>query len=50
MVTPEQYRAGRKAFLQRLLDAPRIFLSDDFHERLDAAARVNLRFALKRLA
>ena len=50
VVTPEQYRAGRKAFLQRLLDAPRIFLSDDFHERLDAAARVNLRFALKRLA
>jgi predicted metal-dependent HD superfamily phosphohydrolase len=49
VVTPEQYRAGRKAFLQRLLDAPRIFLSDDFHERLDAAARVNLRFALKRL-
>ncbi len=37
------YRAGRRRFLQGLLRAPRIFLSDFFHQRLDAAARANLR-------
>ncbi|WP_313207339.1 hypothetical protein [Stenotrophomonas sp.] len=36
------YRAGRRRFLQGLLRAPRIFLSDFFHQRLDAAARANL--------
>lgn len=37
------YALGRRRFLTRLLDAPRIFLSDYFHARLDAAARANLR-------
>jgi len=42
------YRAGRRRFLQGLLRAPRIFLSDFFHARLDAAARANLRRHLER--
>lgn len=41
------YRAGRADFFHRLLAKPRIFLSDAFHERLDARARDNLRRALK---
>jgi predicted metal-dependent HD superfamily phosphohydrolase len=49
VVTPEQYRAGRRAFLERLLGSPRIFLSDHFHERLDGAARANLRRAIAAL-
>ncbi|MBS1152427.1 MAG: hypothetical protein H6Q89_4125, partial [Myxococcaceae bacterium] len=40
------YSLGRRRFLTRLLAAPRIFLSDFFHARLDAAARANLRRAL----
>ncbi|PZR09621.1 MAG: hypothetical protein DI536_22045 [Archangium gephyra] len=40
------YRFNRRRFLSRLLEAPRIFLSDFFHARLDAAARANLRRAL----
>jgi predicted metal-dependent HD superfamily phosphohydrolase len=49
-VAPAAYRAGRRAFLERLLAAPRIFLSEPFHARLDAPARANLRRALTRLA
>jgi predicted metal-dependent HD superfamily phosphohydrolase len=37
---------NRRRFLRGLLEAPRIFLSTFFHERLDAAARDNLRRAL----
>jgi predicted metal-dependent HD superfamily phosphohydrolase len=37
---------NRRRFLKGLLEAPRIFLSGFFHERLDAAARDNLRRAL----
>ncbi|HUJ63767.1 MAG TPA: hypothetical protein VLX92_34945 [Kofleriaceae bacterium] len=48
-VPPEAYRAGRKAFLAGLLARPRIFLSDAFHARLDAAARGNLARAVARL-
>jgi len=44
------YRAGRGAFLAGLLARPRIFLSDFFHARLDAAARANLARAIARLA
>ena len=40
------YALGRKRFLKRLLDTPRIYLSDFFHARLDAAARANVRRAL----
>ena len=42
------YRFNRKRFLKHLLDAERIFLSDLFHTRFDAAARSNLRRALGR--
>jgi predicted metal-dependent HD superfamily phosphohydrolase len=42
------YRFGRRRFLSKLLDAERIYLSDVFHARLDAAARANLRRALAR--
>jgi predicted metal-dependent HD superfamily phosphohydrolase len=40
------YRFNRNKFLQKLLEAPRIFLSDHFHARLDGLARENLRRAL----
>jgi len=45
-VPPEAYRAGRRRFLEGLLAAPRIYCSDEFHARLDGAARANLRRAL----
>lgn len=41
------FRINRTRFLKALLARPRIFLSDCFHERYDAAARVNLRRALQ---
>ncbi len=40
------FRIGRKQFIQRLLAQERIFLSDDFHTRLDRQARINLCAAL----
>jgi predicted metal-dependent HD superfamily phosphohydrolase len=40
------YRRRRRAFLRGLLEAPRIYLSDVFHARLDAQARRNLADAL----
>lgn len=43
------YFAGRRAFLARLAASPRIFLTDYFHARLDAAARANLARAIARL-
>ena len=45
-VPDDLYAAGRRRFLEKVLAAPRIFLSDLFHARLDAAARANLRRAL----
>jgi predicted metal-dependent HD superfamily phosphohydrolase len=42
------FRFNRTRFLRRLLDAPRLFLSDFFHQRLDAQARDNLRRAVAR--
>lgn len=42
------YRLGRRRFLSKLLDAPRIFHSDHFHARFDTPARSNLRRALER--
>jgi len=39
------FRINRRRFLRDLLARPRIFLSDYFHQRLDAAARANLRRA-----
>jgi len=47
-VPPELFDAGRRAFLQRVLESERIFLSPFFHERLDAKARGNLRRRLGR--
>jgi predicted metal-dependent HD superfamily phosphohydrolase len=44
------FRAGRGAFLAKLAAAPRIFLSDYFHTRLDGAARANLRRTAARYA
>lgn len=46
VIGPEAYAAGRRKFLERLLAKERIFLSEAFHLRLDALARVNLRRAL----
>jgi len=37
------FRRNRRRFLGSLLRMPRIFLSDLFHQRYDAAARANLR-------
>jgi predicted metal-dependent HD superfamily phosphohydrolase len=42
----DAYAAGRKQFLTTLLAKPRIYLTDYFHNRLDAQARVNLGAAL----
>ena len=36
------YRRKRRAFLRGLLDRERIYLSEEFHDRLDAPARRNL--------
>ena len=43
------YRLGRREFLERLAAAPRIFLSDHFHQILDHVARANLRRAIDML-
>jgi len=40
------FRLNRRRFLKGLLAKERIFLSDWFHERLDAKARINLRRAV----
>lgn len=40
------FKLNRRRFLKGLLAKPRIYLSDFFHERLDAAARNNLRRAI----
>lgn len=47
-VPPELYRAGRGAFLRMMRARPRLFLTDLFHDRLDAAARANLDHAIAR--
>jgi predicted metal-dependent HD superfamily phosphohydrolase len=48
-VPPDAFRAGRKAFLEKLLQTPRIFGTEYFHTRLDAQARANLRDAIKEM-
>ena len=40
------YRINRRRFLRGLLRSERIYLSDFFHDRLEAVARANLRRAL----
>jgi predicted metal-dependent HD superfamily phosphohydrolase len=47
-IPADSYEAGRRTFLERLATAPRIFLSDWFHARLDVAARANIARALLR--
>lgn len=47
-VPPELYAAGRRRFLEGLLARERIFLSEHFHARREAAARENLRRTLGR--
>lgn len=42
------FRLNRKRFLKGLLARERIYLSDWFHQRYDAAARANLRRAIAR--
>jgi predicted metal-dependent HD superfamily phosphohydrolase len=42
------FALNRRRFLKHLLAAPRIFLDDFFHARLDVAARNNLRRAVTR--
>lgn len=49
-VPPDAYRAGRRAFLEKMQARPRLFLTDFFHARLDAAARANLTRAISRLS
>jgi predicted metal-dependent HD superfamily phosphohydrolase len=49
-VPRDAFRAGRRAFLEGLAQKPRIFLTEYFHDRLDAQARQNLATAIERLA
>jgi predicted metal-dependent HD superfamily phosphohydrolase len=48
-VPADLYRAGRAHFLTRLLESPRIYLSDRFRAEREASARANLRRALEAL-
>jgi predicted metal-dependent HD superfamily phosphohydrolase len=41
------FRRKRRQFLKDLLQRERIYLSEFFHARLDAAARANLRRATR---
>ena len=43
------WRRGRSRVLRMFLDLPRIYLTDAFHDRLEARARRNLAGALARL-
>lgn len=45
-VPDELYTFGRRAFLEKVLASPRIYFSDFFFERFEAAARRNLTSAL----
>lgn len=48
LVGEPAYRAGRRAFLERLAASPRLFFSDRFRATHEAAARANLAEALGR--
>jgi predicted metal-dependent HD superfamily phosphohydrolase len=41
-VDDDAWREGRSALLRRFLDRPRLYVTDRFHQRLDATARRNL--------
>ena len=49
-VPDDAFRAGRAKFLRSMLERPRIFLGDLFHDRYDAAARANLARAVARVS
>lgn len=48
-VPEPEYRVGRARVLSGLLARPRIYLTGQYHDRYEAAARANLRRALDRL-
>jgi predicted metal-dependent HD superfamily phosphohydrolase len=48
-VPPALFQAGRRAFLERILQRPCIFLSPELHRRLEPRARKNLARALDRV-
>ena len=43
------YRAGRKAVLQGFLDKPRLYYTQECHDRFEAQARANLQRAIEKL-
>jgi predicted metal-dependent HD superfamily phosphohydrolase len=43
------YRERRAAILKTFLERPRLYLTDDYHRRLDQTARANLRRSIDRL-
>jgi predicted metal-dependent HD superfamily phosphohydrolase len=45
-IPADAFRAGRTKFLASVLALPRIFISDYFHDQLDAQARANLTRAI----
>jgi predicted metal-dependent HD superfamily phosphohydrolase len=45
-IPADAFRAGRAKFLASVLVLPRIFISDYFHDKLDAQARANLTRAI----
>lgn len=47
-VRPDLYKQGRGAFLRMMRERDRLFLTDYFHGKLDAAARANLDRAISR--
>ena len=49
-LSESEWRAGRSRVLRAFLDRPRIYLTADFHARLERQARANLEDSLRRLA
>jgi predicted metal-dependent HD superfamily phosphohydrolase len=49
-VPADAFRAGRRAFLEKMLARERIYFSDYFHDKLDAKARANLARAIAKLS
>jgi predicted metal-dependent HD superfamily phosphohydrolase len=45
----DTYRERRAEILKSFLARPRIYLTDDYHSRLDRLARANLQRAIDRL-
>jgi predicted metal-dependent HD superfamily phosphohydrolase len=48
-VPVETYRQRRAEILKSFLERPRLYLTDDYHNRLDGRARANLQRAIDRL-